>query len=578
MKNKFLIIIFTCLCFSAKTQNEFSLSIVQTDSLEKFSIKYKSFFSSKSEREKELNSVLFSLYEQGFLATSIDSLKSDSLKLTAYFDLGKIYKWAEIKSGNVEESILSEIGFREKLYRNKTITPNDTKNLLEKILIHNENNGHPFAIIKLDSVRFEDEKIFTSLNLTKNKLCKVDSIIVNGNAKISETYLHNYIYIKPNDLYNENLIKNISTRVKEIPFLSEKQPPQVIFAENHTKLFLSLDEKKASTINGVLGILPDAYNSGKTQFIGDARLKLLNPLGRGELLDINWRKMQTQTSDLKIIFNYPFLFSTPFGADANFKLYKRDTTFIDINQNYGIQYILSGGNYFKAFFGNQKSNLISTKGYENITVLPNFADISVHSYGIGFKAEKLDYRLNPRKGISIDVSGSAGNKVIRENAKINPVAYDSLQLKSVQYKALLDFDAYIPFLKRSTLNFGLQGAYLLNATLFQNELFRIGGLRTLRGFDEESINASAYSIFSFEYRYLLEQNSYFHIFFDGAYYENQSIYFKGDRYDTPFGFGTGISFETKAGIFSLNYALGKQFNNQLLVKTGKVHFGFVNYF
>ena len=189
----------------------------------------------------------------------------------------------------------------------------------------------------------------------------------------------------------------------------------MVFTERQSKLFLFVDEKKASSVNGVLGILPDAYNSNKTIIIGDARLKLLNPLGKGELLDINWLKMQTNTNDLKVIFNYPFVLSTPFGADVNFKLYKRDTTFIDINQSYGVQYILIGGNYFKAFAGNQKSNLISTKGYENITVLPNFADISVTSYGIGFKAEKLDYRLNPRKGVSIYISGSAGNKQIKKN-------------------------------------------------------------------------------------------------------------------------------------------------------------------
>jgi outer membrane protein assembly factor BamA len=109
-------------------------------------------------------------------------------------------------------------------------------------------------------------------------------------------------------------------------------------------------------------------------------------------------------------------------------------------------------------------------------------------------------------------------------------------------------------------------------------LYRIGGIKTLRGFDEESIYASFYVIGSLEYRYLLEENSYLYFFTDAAYYENLSVSFAGDRYDTPFGFGTGISFETKAGIFSINYALGKQFDNPIYLKSGKVHFGIVNYF
>lgn len=48
--------------------------------------------------------------------------------------------------------------------------------------------------------------------------------------------------------------------------------------------------------------------------------------------------------------------------------------------------------------------------------------------------------------------------------------------------------------------------------------------------------------------------------------------------DQPFGFGAGFSFGTNLGIFSISYALGKQFNNPIELKNGKVHFGYVTYF
>lgn len=142
----------------------------------------------------------------------------------------------------------------------------------------------------------------------------------------------------------------------------------------------------------------------------------------------------------------------------------------------------------------------------------------------------------------------------------------------------MDFEGsmFIPFMNRSTLKISNQSAFIYGETLFQNELFRIGGLKTLRGFDEESIFASAYSIFTLEYRFILEQNSYMYVFGDGAWYENNSA--KQYVNDTPFGFGAGISFETKAGIFSISYALGKQFDNPIQLRGGKIHFGIVNYF
>jgi hemolysin activation/secretion protein len=309
---------------------------------------------------------------------------------------------------------------------------------------------------------------------------------------------------------------------------------------------------------------------------GDLKLNLLNSFGRGETVSLNWRKLQAQTQDLRTQVVYPFLFNTPFGVDLKFDLYKRDTTFININMAGGLQYLFSGGNYIKVFIDSRTSNLLSTYGLENITTLPQYADIKTLMYGIGVKFEKLDYRFNPRKGLRLIANLQAGNKTIRQNAKINPEAYENIKLKSLQINADLVVEYYIPLGNRSTVKTGFMGATMINQNLFQNELPRIGGLKTLRGFDEESIFASLYGIATLEYRFLLEQNSYLFTFFDQAYYENTS---RGNRiFDRPFGFGAGVTFETKIGIFSLTYALGKQFDNPVQFRSGKIHFGIVSRF
>jgi hemolysin activation/secretion protein len=122
----------------------------------------------------------------------------------------------------------------------------------------------------------------------------------------------------------------------------------------------------------------------------------------------------------------------------------------------------------------------------------------------------------------------------------------------------------------------VNGGYMRSENLFESEAFRIGGLKTLRGFDEESIYATMFGIGTIEYRFLLDQNSYLFAFFDGAYYENRATNKRVT--DRPFGFGLGISFFTKIGVFSLNYALGKQFQNPIDFRAGKIHFGVVSYF
>ena len=48
--------------------------------------------------------------------------------------------------------------------------------------------------------------------------------------------------------------------------------------------------------------------------------------------------------------------------------------------------------------------------------------------------------------------------------------------------------------------------------------------------------------------------------------------------DFPYGFGIGVNFNTNSGIFSLAYALGKQFDNSFDLRSAKIHFGFSNQF
>ena len=576
MRIAFLLLLSVFTCLTSIAQKNYYLEIQSVDGSDVLKkIPYKKQFASKASRDKELQNVLFTCYDNAFLTASFDSLVTDSLFLRAYLNVGDQYKWAYLKKGNVDEGVLSEIGFREKLYSNKPVSFKNVKRVQEKLITYYENNGYPFAAVKLDSIFIANGIIAAQLKLTKNAEILIDSIVIKGNSKIIPVYIYNYLGIKPGSLYNEAQLKKVNTRIAELPFIRSTKPASIAFSDKFNKLILSLEKKRASQFDGIVGILPDNI-TGKILFTGDVRLKLQNGLGRGELIDLNWRKLQSQTQDLKVRLVYPFILRTPFGLDYNFKLYKKDTTFLDVNQNIGVQYLLIGGNYVKVFYNNKTSTLLSTKGLEYLTTLPANADVSTNMYGLGLKYEKLDYRLNPRKGFTILMNASAGTKKIKKNSKLNPVVYEKLRLSSALYNGDFEGAIFLPIANRSTFKIGAQAAFIYGEATFQNELSRIGGLKTLRGFDEESIYASSFSILTLEYRFVLEQNSYLYVFGDGAWYENNEV----SRYvqDTPFGFGAGISFETKAGIFSINYALGKQFSNPIEFRSGKIHFGIVNYF
>lgn len=570
-KLTYLIVVMFLVNLPLAAQIIYNLKIINTDSAIVFKkINYKKQHNNVEFIYKEINKIYISLIDQGYISASIDSIKNDSLNYSAYICAGKKYKWITLKYNQNDQGIVSKLGYNERFFTNRPFEFFELSRFMEKIVTYYENNGYPFASSKLDSLQISDSNISAKLIIEKNVFIKLDSLITEGAGKVSQKFLLRYLGIKQGMPYNSAIFSAVSKKTKQLPFVTEKKPPIVQLTDKKNKLFLFLEKKNASQFDGIIGILPN--DKGKTVFTGDLKIKVVNAIFKsGETIDINWRRLQTQTQDLKAAVIYPYIAGLPAGIDYNLKIYKKDSAFLDVNNAVGLNYYFSGLNHLKVFYKQRNANLISTSGLSNITVLPDYADVTTKAYGLGFFIEKLDYRFNPRKGISVNVQGSVGTRQIKKNPKINDVAYSTIALKTSQYQTEGMIVGYLNLFKNHVIKLSSQFGSVFGNTIYKNELFRIGGLRTLRGFDEESIYASTYIIPTVEYRFLFERNSNLFLFGEGAWYENKNV--SGYVNDVPISFGAGINFETKAGIFNLSYAIGKQYSNGFDLRIGKIHAG-----
>lgn len=552
-------------------QVTYKLKVVNTDSQSVFKkINYKKQVTSKEFVLQETNKIYISLVNEGYISASIDSIKQDSLNYTAYINAGQKYKWVSLRYAKKDQGIISKLGYNERFFTNRPFKFTELSRFMEKLIVYYENNGYPFVSAKLDSLQFNQSNVKACVKIEKNVFVKLDSLVTEGTGKVSQKFLLRYLGIKNGMPYNAEVFSGISKKIKQLPFVTEKKTPIIQLTDKQNKLFLFLEKKTASQFDGIVGILPS--DNGKTVFTGDLKIKLVNSiLKSGETFDIQWRRLQSQTQDLKAILIYPYIAGLPVGADYNIKIYKKDTTFLDVNNALGLNYYFSGLNFIKVFYKQRNANLITTSGLQNISILPEYADVTTKAYGLGFFVEQLDYRFNPRKGIAVNLQGSVGSRQIRKNPKINDAAYSTIQLKTSQYQLEGTATGYINLIKNHVLKLSSQFGSVFGNTIYKNELFRIGGLRTLRGFDEESIYASTYVIPTIEYRFLFEKNSNIFLFAEGAWYENGNV--SGYTNDTPMSVGAGINFETKAGIFNLSYALGKQYSNGFDLRIGKIHAG-----
>jgi outer membrane protein assembly factor BamA len=456
-----------------------------------------------------------------------------------------------------------------------------------------ENNGYPFARISLDSVTLRDSgEVSAVLKVDKGPLYKIDSIRVYGTGRISTEFLQRYLNIPNGSIYRKDRLEAISKKLLELPYVQEQEPWNLTMLGEGSVINLYLRPKKSSQINALVGFLPssDPTLGNKILVTGEATVVLKNALGNGESMGLNWQQLQAGSPRLDLQFNQPYLFHSPFGLNASFDLYKQDSSYINVNLLLGAQYALSANQSGSVFIQEASSSLLNVDTLAIIAshTLPAMADINAVSLGMTYDFNNTNYRFNPRKGNELSFLGSVGTKQVKENGLIaqlkdpnNPdfnfaSLYDTVKLHSYEFSVKLAAAHYFPLSRASTLKLGVNGGVFSSPHTYRNELFLIGGYRLLRGFDEQSILASQYTVGTLEYRYLVGLNSFLFTFLDAGWAKNDVPGYNLNN--TFIGTGLGMAFETKAGIFNISYALGKRNDTNFNFHDAKIHLGYVSFF
>lgn len=550
-------------------------------------------FASRYACTEYINKLPGLLQLKGYVTASIDSLRYDSSFASMVLFAGQVYRWAQLEASGIDASLLDAVGWREKMFTDKPMNFQEVAQWQEKMLNYLENNGHPFAKVYLDSLQLEEEKVRAKLKINKGPAYRIDSIRVFGEVKISNEYLQRYLDIPNGSSYSKEKLLRVSKKMRELTYIEEEQPSSLTRLGTGSVLNLYLKPKKSSQINVLVGFLPnnDQLSSKKLLLTGEANINLKNALGSGETIGLNWQQLQVKSPRLNLLFQYPYLFHTPVGLDFAFDIFRKDSTFVNINLQLGAQYVLNTNQSGKLFI--QRFQTI-VNGVNKTFLLQNRrltdeADVSSVNVGIDYEFNNTNYRLNPRRGNELRIITSAGTKKIKKNNEVLELKdpgdpsfdfetlYDTIKLKTYQFRARVTAARYLPVGKQSTIKTALNAGLLQSGNIFRNELFQLGGYKLLRGFDEESQYLSQFAIATVEYRILTGQaNSYFYLLADGGWGRNNSQ--NTDISYTYFGTGLGLALETKTGIFNLAWAVGKRNDTEFNLRQSKIHFGFINYF
>tara|TARA_A200000113_G_scaffold226006_1_gene249410 strand:+ start:2652 stop:4310 length:1659 start_codon:yes stop_codon:yes gene_type:complete len=512
-----------------------------------------------SNRARELvNNILLSEIESGYFTCNVDSINLKNQKLKIYLQTGNLISLNSIKV-NLPNSL--SLKLREDFNSDKTyFNANDFSEKIKKWIILMNNNGFPFAEFEFEKSEIINSKINLICNLNSGPLVKIDSIINPEITKKELQLVYKFTDIRNGDLFELNKIYKISENIKNTGFIEEIRPPAYEFIDNKASIYTYFKPQSKNSINGLVGIQPGENET--VQFTGNVALNFQNALSYGEVLKFNWRRMFNSSQNLIAELSYPFLFNTNFEVQGGLDMIKKDSSFFNFNSKLIINY-KSNSNFSNGFLftNNNSTNLLED----------DYSSTSINSFGFVTNFKKLDNPFNPRKGFKIKSEIAYGWK---ETYVIDTVANNIL--KSPNFNGNLSFSSYLSLLKRTTFKIKLSGSTIQNNILYENELTRIGGYKTIRGFDEESIWVSSFVLGNFEFRYLIDEKSNVFLFSDFAWTESKTNNFLMEDYFQSFGFGTNISMPN--GLLTLIYGLGRKIDNPFLIRTGKIHLGFTSYF
>lgn len=500
-------------------------------------------------------------WSKGQLSYALVRTAADSTIWCYCEEAGATYKWGKLSRQIPDGWRLPGAKGVDRL-PGKTIDAPALEADLKQWLEFAENCGHPFARWQLEEVQVEGLLINAKLTFYPGRQVLLDSLRLGGELPLKPWVLARYLQWQEGAVYDQRMVVQINRRLAALNYAGRIETSQLFFYNNKAALNLLVGKRPVSSFDGMLGVFPGTGTNGRLLVTGDLNLLLWSALKRGERLSFNWRSLQAGTQDLRAGVRWPFLFRSPVGIDSDFRLFRRDSSFLEVQALAGLEYTFGPGHYLKGFW--------QQRSYRQLT--PNTGGLPVNGsaigqvYGLEYSLQQLDKAYNPYRGWSLVAGAGAGQRSLQQ-----PGAEAAAQTFPL-YQFQLDLQAFVPWRKRWQSHVAVYGKGMFSQSFLPNESFRIGGFRTLKGFDEESLNATSYLIWNAEQRFLLDADSWLYVFANGGWLQQQWV--TGNFSDRPLGFGAGLTFQNRSGIFSVAYALGTNNTQALQFRNTKVHLGY----
>ena len=424
---------------------------------------------------------------------------------------------------------------------------------LRKISKEIVRNGSAFSTVQINDYRREKDTLIGYLSIKESQQRKIDALVLRGYEKFPKSFIKHIARLRTQQPFNKAAVLKKSNRLKTLPFALIERDAEVLFTNDSTKVYLYPKKKKANSFDGFLGF----SNSEDTESLvldGYLNLNLINNLNYGEQVNLIYKSDGNEQRRLQIGFKLPYILKIPVSLLGDLTIFRKDSTFVTTSQNATFEYGITPNFTTALGFDRNSSTALLARQQVGQTVLDYVANYGTIELKYALQQNSLRFPFKT---------------IVRLRSKVGTRKTEDRSIRQQKYEVLLS--NIFKLNKKNHIYVKGDLAFLNSEMYIFNELYRFGGMTSIRGFEENSLTASLFSLLNTEYRYLLSSDLYIHSILDYGYAEDPTSNLKSTL--TSIGLGLGLT--TKSGLLSINFANGKSKEERFQFSNLKVHVSLV---
>jgi hypothetical protein len=485
------------------------------------------------------------LLKLGYLESKIVETKKSNDTIFSYiYSLGEKTKFIHIYIG-IENSSFFELK-KDSIIIPITESESFLKNTLKKI----EEKGYSLAKIKLSDVEKKKNYLSSNLTIELNEKRYINEIVINGYDKFPKGFKKSLMRFNKNKTFNQKNLDKITNEVNQYKFVKSTKYPEVLLTKDTTKVFIYVEKNKANLFDGFVGFSND--ENQKVIFNGYLDVSLNNILNTGENFSLYWKSDGKEQKTFNLSIELPYIFKSQIGLKTQLNIFKQDSTFQTTKTNINLGYLFNYNN--RLYLGYQSAESSDIQNL-NTTSLNDYTNNFITSNYEYFVRKEETLFFTEKTYINLKIGNGKRNSKFENNSQF----FTNLFLSH-------NFDLN----NKNSINIKSDSYILQSSKYIINELYRFGGIKSIRGFNENSLQGNLFSSILTEYRYVLSPSIYIHSIIDYGYYQDKTSSTENNLLGLGFGFGI----KNNNGIFNLIYANGSTKDQNIKLSNSIVHISF----